>query len=161
MAITQSKYCLLYPSKSELIVWLFHCPFILFSFYEPVHMPQCPKSIHWLHVLVPQMCLPGLYKYWPLPTCVFSSLIITSLLLVISVLSKLSKNSLFFQARMSAPIIPQSSSVQAPADLQLITTQHQLIIRLTSYTPEVILLHPKTFSQRLVHSSHLVMALTK
>ena len=34
-------------------------------------------------LFVPQMCLPVLYKYWPLPTCMFSSLVIISLLLVI------------------------------------------------------------------------------
>ena len=76
------------------------------------------EFVHWLHV---QMCLPVLYKYWPLPTCMFSSLIIISLLLVTSVLfNKLSKNSLLFQARTSAPIMPQSlsltSSCQPSAD---------------------------------------------
>ena len=71
------------------------------------------------------------------------------------------KNSFLSQERTSAPIMPPLLSLQTPTDLQLITTQHQLIIRLTSYALEVIPLHPETSFQQSVHISHLVTALTK
>ena len=47
-----------------------------------------PDSFIGSMLFVPQMCLPVLYKYWPLPTCMFSSLVIISLLLVTSVHSQ-------------------------------------------------------------------------
>ena len=64
--------------------------------------------------------MPVLYKYWPLPTCMFSSLVI-SLLLVISVHSKKLSS---LSTRTSALNTPWLLSLNTLADLQLITTQH-------------------------------------
>ena len=123
--------------------------------------PDTPNPFIGSMFFVLPMHLPVLYKYWPLPTYIFSNLVIVSLLLVTSVLSRNPKNSLLFQARTSALITPWSLSLQAPADLQLIMTQLQLIIQLTGYIPEVILLHPKMSFKQLAHRFHLVMALIK
>ena len=124
--------------------------------------PDAPDLFIGSMFFVLQMYLPVLYEYWPLPNCMFSSLIIISLLLVTSALSKkLSKNFLLSQARTSALIMPQSLSLQAPTNLHLIMTQHRLIIRLTGYALEVIFLFPETSFKQLVHTFHLVMALTK
>ena len=73
----------------------------------------------------------------------------------------LEKTPLLSQPRTSALITPRLLSLQTLADLQLITTQHRLIIWLTSYALEVISEHPKMSSQQSVHIFHLVMALTK
>ena len=56
--------------------------------------------------------------------------------------------------------MPRSLSLQAPANLQLITTQHRLIFQLAGYALEVVLLHP-VFPMigayvPLVHSSNQV-----
>ena len=60
-----------------------------FSFCSPFMSlctcPDIPNPFIGSILFVPQMHLPVLYKYWPLPTCMFSSLVIISLLLVTSV----------------------------------------------------------------------------
>ena len=74
--------------------------------------PNIPNPFIRSVLFVPQnqMRLPVLYKYWPLSTCMFPSLVIISLLLVILALS--GKPLFLSQVRTSAPISPRSSSLQ-------------------------------------------------
>ena len=60
-------------------------------------------------LFVPQMHLPVLYKYWPLPTCMFPSLVIISLCW--SSLPSKEKDLFLSQGRTSALISPRLSSL--------------------------------------------------
>ena len=134
-----------------------------------------PDSLFFCLFWIPLCSKPNLlvlYKYWPLPNCIFSSLVIMSLLLVSLALSNLSQLSSL--NKDSAPIIPWS----LPSDTRtsaLITHGSSSLIstptfnnsasahcfQLAGYTLEVILLCPDTSFRLSMHLSHLVMALTK
>ena len=124
--------------------------------------PKVPIRSSTTYPFVSQMCLPVLYKYWPLPTCMFFSLIVISLLLVIPVHSKHSHKKLSaLSTKTSAPITPWLLSLNTLTNLQLIMTASAQLFQLTSYAPEVTSPCPKMSPQLSVHLFHLVTALTK
>ena len=136
--------------------------FICSLFMSLCTCPMPPDLFIGSMFFVPQMCLPVLYKYWPLPTCIFSSLIIISISLVTPVLSTNSLRTLSsFKLELLHQLHLGHCLLQAPTDLQLITTQHWLIIWLTSYAPEFIFPCLESSFQLSVHTFYLVTALTK
>ena len=133
-----------------------------FSFCSPFMSlcthPDTPDSFIGSILFVPQMCLPVLCKYWPCPL-VCSQVSLSSVLCWLHLCThKLSSLS----TRTSALITPWLLSLNTPANLQLITTQHRPI---SSDSPVMsqksLYFSPKCLSNFQVHLPHLVMALPK